>query len=265
MAHVDRRDALASGAAAVAVAALSGKAAAKPRHFTFVLVHGAWHGGWCWRHVADPLRAKGHWVFTPTLTGQGERLHLASPAVVHETHVQDILGVIEAEELTNIILVGHSYGGIVISAVGDRLQGRVKKLVYLDALLPVAGKPVFDFPPEVLARYKAGLIDGFKSPPFPTEQFGVPKDHPLFAWVDRRITTMCSGVFETPVVLSPAWEQVPRCYIEAKQNTLEATLAGAQRAKAEGWEMHSIDTGHNVMVTAPEALVQRLLKIAKAA
>lgn len=263
MAGIGRRTALAGTLAVTALA--MPPAAARGRRFTFVLVHGAWHGGWCWRYVAEPLRARGHRVFTPTLTGQGERLHLSRPEVVHDTHVRDITGLIEAEELEEIILVGHSYGGIVISAVADRLRTRMKKLVYLDALLPVPGRPVFELPPEQLAAVKAGLIDGYKSPPFPTEQFGIPKDHPLYAWVDRRLTTMPFGVFETPVMLSDGWDRLPRCYIAAKANALGQTAAAAKQARAQGWEMFDIDTGHDVMVTAPDALATLLMAIAKAA
>lgn len=243
--------------------AMSATAHARPaiRH-CFVLVHGAWHGGWCWRMVAQALRAKGHSVFTPTLTGQGERLHLSRPDVVHETHVRDILGVIEAEELSDIILVGHSYGGIVISAVADRLGARIRKRVYLDAMLPVPGRPAFDLPADVMAAAKAGLVDGYKSPPFPPEQFGIAKSHPLYDWVKRRLTTMPFGVFETPVVLSRQWDNTPRCYIAARDNQLPQVKAATLKTNSDGWEMYDIDTGHDVMVTAPEALSALLLRIA---
>lgn len=103
---------------------------AKPR--TFVLVHGAWHGGWCWRRVADLLRTRGHRVFAPSLTGVGDRAHLFSKAISLQTHVEDILSVVETEELNDFVLVGHSYGGFVISGVADTLRERVSRYVYLD-------------------------------------------------------------------------------------------------------------------------------------
>lgn len=265
---MDRRTALKAATTLGIMAGLSSPALARTsrRRHTFVLVHGAWHGGWCWRHVAEPLRAAGHRVFTPTLTGQGERLHLSSADVVHDTHVRDITGVIEAEELTDVILVGHSYGGIVISAVADRMPERIAKRVYLDALLPVPGEPAFPLPAEQVAALRATMPGGYQmASPFPPEGFGVPADHPLHPWVARRLTTMPFNVFITPVVLSAAWDRTPRCYIEAKRNTLDGTRAGAARARAEGWEMFAIDTGHDVMVTEPAALTALLLKIARAA
>ena len=111
---------------------------------TYLLVHGAWHGGWCWRRVTDILRAEGHTVFTPTLTGLGERAHLARPEIDLETHISDVLGVLDAEELDDVILCGHSYGGMVITGVADRLPGRIKALVYLDAFVPEHGESVID-------------------------------------------------------------------------------------------------------------------------
>src|SRR5438128_128006 len=102
---------------------------------TFVLVHGAWHGGWCWKRVTPLLRAAGHEVYATTLTGLGERVHLASPNVGLALHVQDVVGVLEYEDLRDVILVGHSYGGIVISGVADRVPERLRHLVYLDALV----------------------------------------------------------------------------------------------------------------------------------
>jgi pimeloyl-ACP methyl ester carboxylesterase len=116
------------------------RAADTPR--TFFLVHGAWHGGWCWRRVADVLMSRGHRVFAPSLTGVGDRAHLFSKDISLQTHVEDILSVVEAEELSNFVLVGHSYGGFVISGVTDALRERVSRYVYLDAGVPCpSGKP----------------------------------------------------------------------------------------------------------------------------
>jgi len=120
---------------------------------TYVLVHGAWHGGWCWRDVAALLRAQGHRVTTPTLTGLGERRHLMSRDITLDTFVADILNHIEAEELDDIILVGHSHAGIAISGVADRIPERIRHLVYLDAVILESGVTAFDMlPPEVRPR-----------------------------------------------------------------------------------------------------------------
>ena len=162
-----RRDLLkALGLAALAGAALSGRSAhaavpAKP----FVLVHGAWHGGWCWRHVRARLIAAGHEVYTPTLTGQGERHHLTGPDITLDTHIDDVARVIEWEELDGVVLVGHSYGGYVVTGVADRLRGRLARVVYLDALIPTDGRAVSDAStPEQVAAARATLIDGYRLP-----------------------------------------------------------------------------------------------------
>jgi pimeloyl-ACP methyl ester carboxylesterase len=137
-----------SGGAEEAAPAAASQGREKP---AFVLVHGAWHGGWCWKKVAPLLRAAGHDVFTPTLTGLGERVHLLASEIDLATHVDDVLGVLEYEDLTNVVLVGHSYGGMVISGVAERAGSRLARLVYLDAFLPENGKALRDYAPgEVL-------------------------------------------------------------------------------------------------------------------
>src|SRR5512136_3051948 len=120
---------------------------------TFVLVHGAWHGGWCYKRVAERLRAKGHVVYTPTNTGLGERSHLYHRDINLDTHITDILNVIKWEELDDFVLVGHSYGGMIITGVADRIPEKVRRLVYLDAFVPEDGKCQMDYMrPELVAR-----------------------------------------------------------------------------------------------------------------
>src|SRR6185312_289139 len=124
---------------------------ASEHSLNFVLVHGAWHGGWCWKRVSPLLRALGHEVFTPTLTGLGERQHLMSPEVGLDTHIKDVLGVLEYEDLHDVILVGHSYAGMVIAGVAEKAAERIAHLVYLDAFVPADGKSLADYqPPEIL-------------------------------------------------------------------------------------------------------------------
>jgi pimeloyl-ACP methyl ester carboxylesterase len=124
---------------------------------TFVLVHGAWQGNWVWERVASGLRAAGQTVFTPSLTGIGERAHLSGPSIDLDTHIADVLGTIEHHELDRIVLVGHSYGGMVIGGVADRIPRRIVSLVFLDAFIPVAGKSILDFlPPEQATAFRAG-------------------------------------------------------------------------------------------------------------
>ena len=145
---------------------------------TFVLVHGAWHGGWCWRKLTPLLRAAGQEVFTPTLTGLGERAHLGSPDVGLGTHVRDVAQVLWYEDLADVVLVGHSYGGLVIGGVADQVPERLRHLVYLDAFVPEHGQSMLDLgPPERRPAMQARVAaegDGWQLPslqPVPWEQF----------------------------------------------------------------------------------------------
>jgi pimeloyl-ACP methyl ester carboxylesterase len=136
---------------------------------TFLLIHGGWHGGWCWKKVTAHLRAAGHEVFTPTLTGLGERAHLATPQIGLETHLQDVLGVLEHEDLREVVLVGHSYGGMVIAGVAARAPERLRHLAYLDAFVPEVGQSLWDLLTDPAARERfEGLArtegDGWRIP-----------------------------------------------------------------------------------------------------
>jgi pimeloyl-ACP methyl ester carboxylesterase len=128
----------------------------------YVLVHGGAHGGWCWHHVAKRLRAAGHAVFTPTLTGLGERRHLLSADTDLETHITDVLNMMLFEDLSDVILVGHSYGGMVITGVADRARARIQQLVFLDAAIPRDGEALIDWSPGLkdLARAEGRIVDG---------------------------------------------------------------------------------------------------------
>ena len=149
---------------------------------TFVLVHGAWRGSWCWKRVRRALLQQGHEVFTPTLTGLGERSHLLSETLDLQTHTLDVLNLIQWEELNDFVLCGHSYGGMVISGVADRVPERIRSLVFLDAFVPEHGESVADFAPVS----GGGLIDGWKSAPISGEAFGV--NLADRAWVARQCT-----------------------------------------------------------------------------
>jgi len=157
---------------------------------SFVLVHGAWHGSWCWKRVRKGLQAQGHEIFTPTLTGVAERSHLLSPAVNLETHILDIVNLIHWEELTDLVLCGHSYGGCVISGVADRMPERIRSLVYLDAFVPEDGDNQLQHLPEMLAtRLLEGaknVGEGWKVPPIPAAVFNV--NAADREWVDRQCT-----------------------------------------------------------------------------
>src|SRR5215203_5818244 len=179
---------------------------------TYVLAHGGWHGGWSWKKVTPLLRAAGHAVATPTLTGLGERAHLLSPEIGLETHVQDILGVLEYEDLAGVVLVGHSSGGMVVMAVADRAPGRVAHLVYLDAFVPQTGQALVDLPPAdrraVFVEQARTAGEGWRVPA-PPERNGVIDEADL-AWVRPRLGPQPLATFTEPLRLTR-----PNCHAPA--------------------------------------------------
>ena len=258
-----RRDSLKLiGAAAALLASRPVLGADGPRS-PFVLVHGAWHGGWCWRHVRDRLIAAGHEVYTPTLTGQGERHHLTDPDITLDTHIEDVARVIEWEELDGVVLVGHSYGGYVVTGVADRLRDRLARVVYLDALIPTDGRAMSDAStPEQVAAARATLIDGYRLPSPPPAWFGVPEtDAANTAWLTRRLTDMPFACLTTPARLpNGGADGLPRTFIRCPAPPLLPGLEpAAARARADGWDYRELATGHDAMVTAPAALADMLL------
>ena len=191
-------------------------ASARPK--TFVLVHGAWHGGWCWKRVLPLLRTLGHEVFAPTLTGLGERRHLMSADIGLDTHIQDVLGVLECEDLYDVVLVGHSYAGMVIAGVAEKAADRISHLVYLDAFVPTDGKSLADYqPPEILQLFKESTRkdgEGFKLPcVIPAEAFGVTAGDDL-AWVRPRLDPHPAKTkFDAVRLTNPKAAQIPRTFI----------------------------------------------------
>ncbi|MGN6573236.1 MAG: alpha/beta fold hydrolase, partial [Pseudolabrys sp.] len=178
---------------------------------TFVLVHGAWSGGWCYHKVAALLRARGHTVFTPTLTGQGERTHLLSAGVNLTTHINDVIGVFDYEEIGSAVLAGHSYGGMVVTGVADKIAKRVSALVYLDAFLPESGQSLFDINiPANTQRFvaNAGNGGGVAVPSPPAAFFNVnPGDA---ARVDRLATPFPMAAMAERLPLTGAHKSVGR-------------------------------------------------------
>jgi len=223
----------------------------------FVLVHGAWHGGWCWQRVRSTRQALGHSVFTPTLTGVGERSHLLAPSVDLATQTLDVLNLIRFEELSNLVLCGHSYGGMVVTGVADRIPERLRSLVYLDAFVPGHGESLVQFAPIADEQ----LIDGWQCPPlFSAAEFGVnPADQ---AWVDRQCTPQSVACFRQPALLLGNLTQVKQI-----SYAFATGWAGGEspfrffyeEAKARGWATREIDSGHDVMLDRPEAVTQLLL------
>ncbi|MGH7752167.1 MAG: alpha/beta fold hydrolase [Gemmatimonadales bacterium] len=230
----------------------------------FVLVHGAWHGGWCWKRVTPLLRAAGHDVFTPTLTGLGERAHLMTSSVDLETHTQDVLGVLQCEDLDRVILVGHSYGGMVITCVADRAPERLAHVVYLDAFVPRDGQSLYDLvPPERRAMYDEWARtkgEGFRLPSPPLEFFGL-TDESDVRWAAPRVLPQPLATFTQPARLKGSLAGVPRTYIACAKHT-GPFKPFAQRAQTEpGWRYRALAAVHDVMITAPRDLVALLLEV----
>ena len=234
---------------------------------TFVLVHGAWHGGWCWSRVADRLRAAGHRVFTPTQTGLGERKHLLSKDITLDTFTQDIVNVIEAEELSGIVLVGHSFGGLAISGVADRMPERIRHIVYLDALVVEGGKSPFDgLPPDLVAARKKAADEtsgGLSLPNPPASSFGV-VDVKDVEWVTRRLTPHPLGTYASPLsIKGPVGNNLPRTYIACTSPAYAPLEASRRWIKSQpNWHWMEIASGHDAMVIAPDELTRMLLGLA---
>jgi pimeloyl-ACP methyl ester carboxylesterase len=234
---------------------------------TFVLVHGAWHGSWCWKRVRKALQAQGHDVFTPTLTGIGERSHLLSPQVTLDTHIDDIANLIRWEELSDVVLCGHSYGGCVISGVADRASDRIGSLVYLDAFVLEDGQSLHDTLPPAHKALQVDLArqhgDGWKVPPIPAEVFNV--NITDRAWVNRQCTMQPLATFQQPLELrGVAKAASPTTFIMASDWTDSPFPVFCERAKAQGWKTLSIPCGHDVMLDRPEELTNALLNVAAA-
>ncbi|MGH8764815.1 MAG: alpha/beta fold hydrolase [Burkholderiales bacterium] len=222
---------------------------------TFLVAHGAWSAGWAWKKMRPLLRARGHEIFTPTHTGLGERAHLARAAIDLETHITDILAVLEYEDLRGVILVGHSYGGMVATGVADQARDRIAALVYVDAFAPRHGDSVFSLSPD---RRKAMVDaanaggDGWQMPANP-----MPPDTPEAdrAWAMPRRMPQPLKTFEQPLRLRHGDLTLPRHYIYCQRHTPDDRFRPfLERARSEGWGHHEIDASHNPHITAPEAL-----------
>jgi len=225
----------------------------------FVLVHGAWHGSWCWARLRHLLALQGHRVFTPTLTGLGERSHLLARDVGLETHIADVANLLIWEDLRDIVLVGHSYAGFIARHVADRVPDRIRSLVYLDAFVPDDGAALFDYLPDRgkgdrdLAEAQG---DGWKVPPRLTASFRV--NAADAAWVDRQCTMHPLATFEAPARITGACDRIQNIgYILARgfDGPFEQFAAIAKR---RGWWRQEFACGHDVMLDAPNDLAALL-------
>ncbi|MGI6874410.1 alpha/beta fold hydrolase [Amycolatopsis sp. 3B14] len=238
---------------------------------TYLLVHGAWHTGECWTRVRPLLEAAGHRVLAPTLTGYGDTAHLAGPEVGLDTHVADVTGLIREEDLTDVVLVGHSYAGLVISSVANELPDRVARLVYLDAMVPEDGESAADVLPVT-----QGLIDlalasdsGWRVPPMPelpppAGLFGV-TDPDDVAWLRTMLSDQPVRCLQQPVRLdNPATRAIPRTHIHCtvKPEGFSRRPVPAVQPNGTPAEVWELPTGHDCMITMPVELSELLLKLA---
>lgn len=235
---------------------------------TFVLVHGGGHGGWCWGGVARRLRAAGHEVYTPTLTGLGERAHLVRPDTDLDTHIEDVVSTLQFEDLTEVILVGHSYAGMVITGAADRALTRVGHLVFLDACRPRNGESLYDTGPEVLdwARSTSRFVNGVELVLWPSadiaQAFGI-TDADQVAWTVERMTPHPWRTMEQPLRLANevAVRALPFTNINAPGMVMEGRSPESRRRALEGERVWEIDAGHDLMLTAPDETAELLLRL----
>lgn len=230
------------------------------RQLTFVLVHGAWHGGWCYGRVVERLHRAARRVFTPTLSGLGDRSHLFSRKIRLTTHVSDVVNLIRWEQLKRVVLVGHSYGGMVITGVADQVPESIASLVYLDAFLPQDGQCLHDLISVDAAKAQVASAVRGGIPPIPASLLNV--NDADRAWVDTLCTPQPLGTFVQPLRLTRALNQVgARAYVLATGNLPGAgfhRFRDPLRTDAL-WTTHELPGGHDVMIDSPEQLARILI------
>jgi len=233
----------------------------------FVLVHGGGHGGWCYQGVARIMRAQGQEVYTPTMTGLGEREHLLSPAVDLDMHITDIVKVLQFEDLRDVILVGHSYGGMVITGVADRAADRIGHIVYLDAANPENGQSLVDLAGPLMeaSRVSGRIVDGIELVLYPgtdpMNYFGLTEPEQI-EWIKPKLTPHPWKCFEQKLILNneAVMRKIPQTHIVCTF-TLPFRDVDALKNTSEG-RVWDVDTGHDLMISEPQAVAELLLRLA---
>jgi len=227
----------------------------------FVVAHGAWSAGWAWKKMHPLMAAHGHRLLTPTYTGLGERAHLARPEIDLDTHIADVVGVLEMEDLAGVTLIGHSYGGMVATGTADRARNRIARLIYVDAFVPEDGDSAIDLlPPAMRAQRQVGA-DGWRIPSGP-----MPPDTPAEdrAWCEPRRVPQPGKTFEQKLKLRNGPLTVERHYIYCARHSPDDRFRRFyERAQREGWGAHAIDSSHNPHITCPDVFADLLTQIAR--
>lgn len=223
-----------------------------------MLVHGAWHGGWCWRRVAEILRRAGHSVYTPTLTGLGERSHLLHSAIDLATHIKDIVNVFQWEDIQSAVLCGHSYGGWVISGVVEEVAQRVRSMMFIDAHVPTDGARCVDVLRDRTEIERAMRNGRISIPPKAGEYFGVNETDR--GWLESKLTPHPIRVFFDPIHLTGARDRVAeKHYIRASKSPSVSLDKAYAQAAAEGWHTLRLCGGHDLMIDNPDGVARVLV------
>ena len=231
----------------------------------FLLIHGAWHGGWVWNEISDILRYQRYSVSTPTLTGLGEKKHLLSSKITIETFIEDVVNHIVFENLNNIILVGHSFAGSVISGVADRLKDRIKKLIYFDAMILIDGQKPFDISPKETVEQRIELAKKFGnniSIPAPSaDAFGV-FDIKKSLLLEEKLTPHPLSAFQSKLVLkNEVGNGIPLSYIFCTKPVYKSLESSREVVRKMKWPIFELNAGHDAMLTHPKETLNLLMKI----
>lgn len=236
------------------------------RHKTFVLVHGAWYGGWCWEKVAHGLRAQGHTVSTPTCPGVGEQAHLLSKDISLTTFITSVTNHIVYQNMSDVVLVGSGFGGVVISGVADRIAQRLNSLVYVDAMVLDNGMSVFEGQPAAVTRKRMEQVErfgrGIAIPVPPPASYGV-KDQATLAWLASRLTPQPVGTYQEKLLLNnPLGNGIRRIYVDCIASPFEPLVEVKQSLKRQaGWKWVELATHHDPMITEPQMLSEFLARV----
>lgn len=231
----------------------------------FLLIHGAWHGGWVWKDVELALRNQGYSVSCPTQTGLGERQHLLSKSLTLDTFIEDIINHILIEDLSNIILVGHSFAGSVITGVADKLKERINRLIYFDAVILLNGQSPFDIAPDNIVKERLKLAelskDGLSIQPPKPEAFGVVDQRKAYM-LAKRLTPHPVSTFQSKLnIKNDVGNGLPLSYIFCINPVYESLESSRDIVRKKKWPIFELNGSHNAMYTHPKETLNLFMKI----